>query len=173
MSFKLSPGKPSPGKPSSGKPSSGKPSSGKPSTGSRCALAASTALLALALATGAARAQSSTLSGMEQGVNGGLSRFQSTIDVSTRDANGNLVVVDGVTQIGSDQSVFAKSGSGGASDTFGGAGAIGGASAIGNNLSVNVSGEYNTVIVNSTQINNGNVSATTVLNGKVNLDGGQ
>ena len=79
--------------------------------------------------------------------------------------------MDGVTQIGSDQSMFAKSGSTtGASDAYSGAGAIGGATAIGNNLSVNVSGQYNTVIVNSSQTNTGSVSATTTLNGKVNLD---
>ena len=96
------------------------------------------------------------------------------MNVSTRNASGNLVITDGVTQIGSDQSVFSKSGStSGASDAYSGAGAVGGASAIGNNLSVNVSGNYNTVVVNSTQVNNGSVSATTVLNGKVNLDGGQ
>jgi holdfast attachment protein HfaA len=125
---------------------------------------------------GLARAQSgsSTLSGFSQGYNGGLSTIQGAINVSTRDANGNLTIVDGVTQIGSDQSVFAKAGSTtGASDSFNGAGAVGGATAIGNNLSVNVSGNYNTVIVNSTQTNTGAVSATTTLNGKVNLDGAQ
>ena len=122
---------------------------------------------------GAARAQSgsSTLSGFNQGYHGGLSTIQGAVNVSTRDANGNLTIVDGVTQIGSDQSVFAKAGSStGASDSFSGAGAVGGATAIGNNLSVNVSGNYNTVIVNSTQTNTGSVTATTTLNGKVNLD---
>ncbi len=122
---------------------------------------------------GAARAQSgsSTLSGFSQGFNGGLSTIQGAVNVSTRDANGNLTIVDGVTQIGSDQSMFAKAGSTtGASDAYSGAGAIGGATAIGNNLSVNVSGQYNTVIVNSSQTNTGSVSATTTLNGKVNLD---
>ncbi len=125
---------------------------------------------------GAARAQSgsSTLSGFSQGFNGGLSTIQGAVNVSTRDANGNLTIVDGVTQIGSDQSMFAKAGSTtGASDAYAGAGAIGGATAIGNNLSVNVSGQYNTVIVNSSQTNTGSVSATTTLNGKVNLDGAQ
>ena len=125
---------------------------------------------------GAARAQSgsSTLSGFSQGYNGGLSTIQGAINVSTRDANGNLTIVDGVTQVGSDQSVFAKAGSTtGASDSFNGAGAVGGATAIGNNLSVNVSGNYNTVIVNSSQTNTGAVSATTTLNGKVNLDAAQ
>ncbi len=59
---------------------------------------------------GAARAQSgsSTLSGFSQGFNGGLSTIQGAVNVSTRDANGNLTIVDGVTQIGSDQSMFAK-----------------------------------------------------------------
>ena len=130
----------------------------------------------LSVTAGAARAQSgsSSLSGFSQGYNGGLSTIQGAINVSTRDANGNLVIVDGVTQVGSDQSVFAKVGSTtGASDSFSGAGAIGGATAIGNNLSVNVSGEYNTVVVNSNQTNTGAVSATTNLNGKVNLDGAQ
>ena len=136
-------------------------------------------LLAAALTVacaGAARAQSgsSSLSGFSSGYNGGLSTLEGAINVSTRDANGNLTVVDGVTQVGVDQSVFAKAGSTtGASDSFNGAGAIGGATAIGNNLSVNVSGNYNTVVVNSTQTNNGAVSASTVLNGKVNLDAAQ
>ena len=124
-----------------------------------------------------ARAQSGsgTLSQFRQGYNGaGLSSLEGAVNVSTRDANGNLVITDGVTQVGSDQSMFSRSGStSGASDSYSGAGAVGGASAIGNNLSVNVLGNYNTVVVNSTQVNNGDVSATTVLNGKVNLDGGQ
>ena len=134
------------------------------------------AAMAVVAATGAAQAQngSSTLSGFQQGYNGGLSSFESQVNVSTYATGTNSVFVDGVSQIGSDQSVFSKVGSTtGASDSFNGAGAVGGASAIGNSLSVNVSGQYNTVVVNSTQVNNGNVSATTVLNGKVNLDGAQ
>ena len=137
---------------------------------------AAAAALAAYVAAGAARAQSgsSTLSGFQQGYSGGLSSFESQVNVSTYAQGTNSVFVDGVSQIGSDQSVFSKVGSTtGASDSFNGAGAVGGASAIGNSLSVNVSGQYNTVVVNSTQVNNGNVSATTVLNGKVNLDGAQ
>ena len=134
------------------------------------------AALAACAVAGAAHAQSgsSTLSGFQQGYSGGLSSFESQVNVSTYAQGTNSVFVDGVSQIGSDQSVFSKVGSTtGASDSFNGAGAVGGASAIGNSLSVNVSGQYNTVVVNSTQVNNGNVSATTVLNGKVNLDGAQ
>ena len=139
-------------------------------------LAAALAVTAAGAAPGAAWAQSgsSTLSGLSQGYNGGLSTFEHTVNVSTASLNGNTTIVDGVTQIGSDQSMFARAGSTtGASDSFNGAGAIGGATAIGNNLSVNVSGNYNTVVVNSTQTNTGAVSAATTLNGKVNLDGAQ
>ena len=133
-------------------------------------------MASLALAAQAAHAQSgsSTLSGFSAGYNGGLSTFEHAVNVSTASASGNTTIVDGVTQVGSDQSIFAKNGStSGAADSYSGAGAIGGASAIGNNLSVNVSGNYNTVVVNSTQTNTGAVSATTVLNGKVNLNGAQ
>jgi holdfast attachment protein HfaA len=122
-----------------------------------------------------AQSGSSTLSSFQQGYNGGLSTFEQAVNVSTYVNGTNTVFVDGVSQIGSDGSVFAQKGStSGASDSYSGAGgAAGSATAIGNNLSVNVSGNYNTVVVNSTQTNNGNVSATTILNGKVNLDGGQ
>jgi holdfast attachment protein HfaA len=132
-------------------------------------------LVALAFA-GAAEAQSasSTLSAFKAGYGGtGLSGFEQPINVNTRDANGNLVITDGVIQAGTDNSVFSHQMVGGASDSYSGAGALGSATAIGNNLSVNVSGNYNTVIVNSTQTNTGSVTATTTLNGKVNLDAGQ
>ena len=135
-----------------------------------------TATLAMAAAAGTANAQSAsgTLSAFKAGYGGtGISGFEQPVNVSTRDANGNLVVTDGVIQAGSDNSVFSHLSVGGASDTYSGAGALGSATAVGNSLNVNVSGNYNTVVVNSTQTNTGNISATTVLNGKVNLDGGQ
>ncbi len=136
-----------------------------------CALAAGCA--AAAMAGGAyAQSASSTLSQFKAGYGGtGLSGFEQPINVATRDANGNLVITDGVIQVGNDQSVFSRLQLSGAADTFTGAGAVGGASAIGNNLSVNVTGDYNTVVVNSNQTNTGDVTATTILNGKVNIDG--
>lgn len=88
---------------------------------------------------------------------------------STRDANGNRLIIDGVIQAGA--SSF-SSASGGVSSSFsgaGGGGAIGGSTAIGNNLNVVVQGNHNTVIVNSTQVNNGNVTAGTTLNGTLRL----
>ena len=75
-----------------------------------------------------------------------------------------------MTKIGDDQSVFYSRRTGGAGDSYGGVGSLGMATAVGNNLVVSVQGSNNTVIVNSTQTNNGAVTAKTVLNGKVNLD---
>jgi len=95
---------------------------------------------------------------------------------STRDANGNRLIVNGIIQSGASSYSSASSG---ASSAYAGAGSsssgnggttIGGATAIGNNLNVVVQGNHNTVIVNSRQTNTGNISAGTVLNGTLDLD---
>ncbi len=129
-------------------------------------------LLALAGA-GVALAQSS--SGTASSYSKGYGSMSSPVNVSTRDANGNRVITDGVIQTGNDNSIFGKLSVSGALDQYSGAGtgaSSGSATAIGNNLQVSVSGNYNTVIVNANQTNNGNVTATTtILNGKINLDG--
>ena len=91
-------------------------------------------------------------------------QYEAAVDVSTRDANGNRVLVDGVIQTGWDSSAYNHTKTMGAGDTYSGAGALGGATAIGNNLQVIVNGNYNTVNVHSVQTNNGNVTAT--VNGK-------
>jgi holdfast attachment protein HfaA len=92
---------------------------------------------------------------------------------STRDQNGNRLIVDGIIQAGASSY---SSATGGVSSSFSGAGgganggtAIGGSTAIGNSLNVVVQGNHNTVIVNSTQTNNGNVTAGTSLNGTLRL----
>ena len=84
------------------------------------------------------------------------------VEYSTRDANGNRVIVDGVMLTGSDQSVFSSSRSSGSLDAYSGVGGVGGyagSTAIGNNLTVITQGNNNTVIVNSSQVNNGAVTA--------------
>jgi holdfast attachment protein HfaA len=92
------------------------------------------------------------------------------VDVSTRDRNGNRVIIDGIIQTGEDQSSFTSGWA--ASDSYSGVGSLGGGStAIGNNLVVVTQGNYNTVIVNSTQTNNGNVTAGTQVNGGVGGNG--
>jgi len=127
----------------------------------------------------AAQSASGTLSAYSKGYGTSSGGFESPVDVSTRDANGNMTIVNGVMQsaAGSIFSNLATMGAAGASSgagsSSGGTTSYGSATAIGNNLNVQVSGAYNTVIVNSTQTNTGAISATTVLNGKVNLDDGQ
>ncbi|MCC5994744.1 MAG: holdfast anchoring protein HfaA [Oceanicaulis sp.] len=81
-----------------------------------------------------------------------------------RSRAGNRVVINGVIQTGvgvsAQASAFASGGVGGS--LGGGAGGHLGfhqATAIGNQLNVVVNGNYNTVVVNSRQTNNGQVSA--------------
>jgi holdfast attachment protein HfaA len=87
------------------------------------------------------------------------------ISGSNRDANGNLVIVNGIMSGAgtvSQQDAARQSGV---------AGGTGGASAtaIGNNLNVTVTGAWNTVIVDSKQTNNGDQNASASLNGKLNF----
>lgn len=90
---------------------------------------------------------------------------------STRDANGNRLIVDGIIQAGASSYSQTSGGvSSSANSQIGssngqGSSAIGGATAIGNSLNVVVQGNRNTVIINSTQTNTGNINAGTVLNG--------
>ena len=140
---------------------------------SRLAAAAFTAAL---LAGGQAAAQTLTTNSAE--FNGGWGRIQGTenhpIDVSTRDRNGNRVIVDGIILDGGSDT-FTQTDNQGAGSVFAGAGGRSRwstATAIGNNLQVITQGNYNTVIVNSTQINNGDVTAQNDddLNGELDLD---
>jgi holdfast attachment protein HfaA len=128
---------------------------------------ASTALIAVTLALPAvAAAQSAGSSGLatfQAGYGGSRYTTARPQTGSTRDANGNRLIVDGIIQAGA--SAY-SSASGGVSSTFSGAGGstLGGSTAIGNSLNVVVQGNHNTVIVNSTQVNNGTVTAGTNLN---------
>ncbi|MES2860527.1 MAG: holdfast anchoring protein HfaA [Pseudomonadota bacterium] len=131
-------------------------------------------LVAVALAAAgapcAASAQTSGSAGLAQfqnGYDGARQSVSSAQTGSTRDANGNRLIVDGIIQSGA--SAYSRQ-SGGVSQTYSGAGGSGGttiagSTAIGNNLNVVVQGSHNTVIVNSRQTNTGNVSARTDLNG--------
>jgi len=80
-------------------------------------------------------------------------------DPTTRDANGNRVLTNSFTEFSNTAGV-AGEGSG--------VGMGGSALAVGNQLNVITNGNNNTVIVNSTQINNGDQEA--VLNGSLDLD---
>lgn len=102
----------------------------------------------------------------------GYGEEQAAYDANTRDGSGNRIILDGRILTGMDQSTLStSSASAGAwAQATAGAGFGSGAatgSAVGNQLNVITQGNWNTVIVNSTQINNGN--QTTVLNGKIDL----
>jgi holdfast attachment protein HfaA len=113
----------------------------------------------------------------------GMSQAQenAAIDPSLRDANGNLTVVNGVftsstmsQQTGVQQSNVLGSAALGATLAngqaitgagFGGQTTLGQATAIGNSLNVVTVGTGNTVVVNSSQTNNGSQTATVTQSG--------
>ena len=128
-------------------------------------------LAVAALASIPAAAQSTGSGGasrFQQGYGGARSAAANATTGSTRDANGNRLIVDGIIQPGA--SAYSRQ-SGGVSNTYSGVGGsqggntVAGSTAIGNNLNVVVQGSHNTVIVNSRQTNTGNVTARTDLTG--------
>ena len=125
------------------------------------------ALVPVAFVLGAVQANAQTMNANSASFNAGYGRSSGSenqpVDVQLTSAQGNLEVVNGLFQGSSSGSVFSSSG-GGALESATGAG--GTASAIGNQLTVVTQGDYNTVIVNSTQTNNGAVTATANANGK-------
>ena len=128
--------------------------------------------VALALtASGPALAQSMGASSSQ--FNGGYSgagSLNGPINIATRDANNNQVFVNGILET-PQGSIFSTASGVSQSSTSGGVGSSGLATAIGNSLNVVVEGSWNRVTVDSTQVNNGNVSASTSLNGQIKLDG--
>lgn len=130
------------------------------------------ALLSLAtaalLAPASAQAQSNGAAQYQAGYGNARYTTARPSTGSTRDANGNRLIVDGIIQSGA--SSYSRQ-TGGVSSSYSGVGgsgdanAVGGSTAIGNNLNVLVQGNRNTVIVNSTQTNTGTITAGTSLNG--------
>ncbi len=135
------------------------------------AFALSAALLLLPAVAAAQSAGSSGMSGYQAGYGGARYSTARPQSGSTRDANGNRLIVDGIIQAGASSYSSATSGVSSSYSGVGGNGgmAIGGSIAIGNSLNVVVQGNHNTVIVNSTQVNNGAITAGTSLNGTLRL----
>ena len=125
------------------------------------AVVAAGTLLACASGASAQSFSSSQFNSGYGGTNG--SQFNRGIDVSTRDQNNNQIFINGRMDapIGS---VFSNS-SGTSRAYSSGVGGGGLATAIGNNLNVVVQGSWNRVVVDSTQINNGDITAQTGLRG--------
>lgn len=133
-------------------------------------------IAALCAVPGAAMAQSAGSQGMgnyQAGYGGARNSVSQAQTGSTRDANGNRLIVNGIIQSGassySSQSGGVASSYAGAGNGGGGGSTIGGSTAIGNNLNVVVQGNHNTVIVNSRQTNTGDINAGTALNGSLRL----
>jgi holdfast attachment protein HfaA len=128
----------------------------------------------LALLSFPAHAQAATASGeFERPFGFGYGQESQAFDANTRDANGNRLILDGRIMTGMDQSTLstATASASAWAQATAGAGLSNGAAqgtAIGNQLNVITQGNFNTVIVNATQINNGNQK--TVLNGQLNLN---
>jgi holdfast attachment protein HfaA len=130
---------------------------------------------AIALAHGAA---AQTMNANAAAYNAGFGRTageeNGPVNVSLTDANGNTTLVNSLIQAPAG-SIFGEvrnavgapstTASGGAGDSFTGAGTGSSASAIGDSLNVVVQGD-NTIIVNATQTNTGAVTATTTNSGK-------
>lgn len=96
--------------------------------------------------------------------NGGTASQNQASSYSMRDANGNLTMVDGRVTSSTYAQGSGAQWAGGGVGGGGGLNAYGQATAIGNQLNVVVIGSRNTTIIDSTQINNGNQTATTSLN---------
>jgi holdfast attachment protein HfaA len=119
-------------------------------------------LTAFVLAATAAEAGDWTNSAMYNGY--GAANQNAASNYSMRDANGNLTMVNG--QVTSSQ-YASQSGAqyAGGGVGMGGAGpTYGQATAIGNSLNVVVLGSHNTTIIDSSQVNNGNQTATANVN---------
>jgi len=121
-------------------------------------------LLSLACLLAASSAQAGDWTNSSQYNGFGINTQNQPSAYSMRDANGNLTMINGqvapsIFQQGSGaQYVGGGVGANGAVSTYGQA------SAIGNQLSVVVLGSHNTTIIDSTQTNTGNQTATADLN---------
>lgn len=111
---------------------------------------------AVALAQAAPGPQGAGIGSLEAGYGGAGRVAAQPFQPSTRDANGNRLVVNGRIIDGRGQaSTTYSSGTGATGD---GAGASS-ATAIGNLINVQVSGRNNTVVLNARQTNSGEVTA--------------
>ncbi|MDP3401728.1 MAG: holdfast anchoring protein HfaA [Brevundimonas sp.] len=128
-------------------------------------------ILSAALPAGAAMAQTSpsgNAGSLEAGYGGAGRVASQPFNPTTRDANGNRLVVNGVIVNGQDGSTvtYSQSSAGGPSGAdwlqsgAGSARGDAGATAIGNLLTVSITGSGNTVVLNSRQTNNATVNAT-------------
>ena len=123
---------------------------------------AAASLLAAALPAVAQEAQS--LSEFERPYGYGYGQESTPFSANTRDRLGNRVIINGLIEGGSGLGTGLYTGWG---QTDGAAGMIGNGTAVGNQLNVITNGSNNTIIIDSTQINDGD--QTVVLNGELDF----
>ena len=109
-----------------------------------------TAAFAVSLGTASAQAPQSA-GEFERGFGGGRGDFENNIEASTRDANGNRLIVNGRMILGQGSLSGGLTDGGSVLDNTGLYG-------VGNQLNVITQGSWNTVIIDSTQINNGDIN---------------
>lgn len=90
---------------------------------------------------------------------------QRSFEADSRDRLGNRVIINGLIEGGSGLGTGMYAGWG---QTEGASGMLGSGTAVGNQLNVITTGSNNTIIIDSTQINNGD--QTVVLNGELDLN---
>lgn len=137
----------------------------KPNLSIPCLCAAVLAGLSLPIPALAqtAPARGGTLSTYEAGYANGRAMDSRTFDPSTRDADGNRLIINGIIQADaagqtrSDGSAGQQTVSG--ADYFSSGAMTSSTTAVGNLFTVSVVGSWNTVIVNSAQSNTGDISA--------------
>lgn len=128
--------------------------------------AASAIVLASFIAAPAANAQEAGfLAEFERPYGFAYGEESQPFDARTRDSAGNRVIING--RIINDTSTLNGGLNTGWGQTGGASGMLGSGSAVGNQLNVVTNGSFNTVIIDSTQINNGD--QTVYLNGELDL----
>ena len=122
--------------------------------------------LILGAVPGAALAQEAGyLSEFERPYGFGYGEESRPFDAGSRDISGNRVVINGLIEGGTGLGTSLYTGWG---QTEGASGMLGTGTAVGNQLNVITNGSNNTVIIDATQINNGDQSV--VLNGELDLN---
>ncbi|MEM1086689.1 MAG: holdfast anchoring protein HfaA [Pseudomonadota bacterium] len=119
---------------------------------------------AFALAAPASAQAASYTSEFERPYGFGYGEEQRPFSANTRDRSGNRVIINGLIEGGSGLGTGLYTGWG---QTDGASGMLGTGTAVGNQLNVITNGSNNTIIIDSTQINNGD--QTVVLNGELDF----
>lgn len=122
--------------------------------------------LVLGAVPGTALAQEAGyLSEFERPYGFGYGEESRPFDAGSRDISGNRVIINGLIEGGTGLGTSLYTGWG---QTEGASGMLGSGTAVGNQLNVITNGSNNTVIIDATQINNGDQSV--VLNGELDLN---